>query len=334
LFSGLGAEHPAMGRGLYRFSPVFRSELERCDGLYREITGRPLLVRTNPPFGERVRFGRPSYVQPAVFSFQYALAAAWMAWGVRPGAVFGYSLGEDTAACIAGIAPLEDLMRLIVGRARHLDVVRGGGMAVLFAGTEQASALLAAYPAIDVAAANGPDSTVVSGPATAIGELLDAAAGAHIKARRVRTACAFHSRCMDPVLPAIEREAAVVAFRGPRVPLMSSVNGEWLSTATLRDPLYWSRRVRAPVRLVDALTRLHDEGFRTFLEIGAHPMLGPVVRRSVGPEDLVCVETARRGQDDVMVTAAALSQLVGRGGRALNSPFIHAGGYGRLEACR
>ena len=139
---------------------------------------------------------------------------------------------------------------------------------------------------------------------------------------------------MDPILPAIEREAATAAFRGPRVPLLSSVTGEWLSAAALRDPRYWSRRVRAPIRLVDALTRLHDEGFRTFLEIGAHPMLRPVVRRWVGPEDLVCVETARRDQDDVMVTAVALSKLVGRAGRALDAPFIRASGYGRLEACR
>jgi len=130
LFSGLGAEHPAMGRGLFRLSDVFRGEMERCDRLYRSLTGSPLLVRRNPPFGERMRNGRPSYVQPAVFAFQHALAAAWIAWGVRPAAVFGYSLGEDAAACVAGAASLEDVMTLVVHRAQRMDALRGGGMAV------------------------------------------------------------------------------------------------------------------------------------------------------------------------------------------------------------
>lgn len=334
LFSGLGGEHPAMGRGLYRFSPIFRSELDRCDRLYREITGRPLLVRSSPPFGERIRFGRPSYVQPAVFSFQYALASAWLGWGVRPGAVFGYSLGEDAAACVAGVLSLDDMMRLVVHRARQMDSLRGGRMAVLFAEAAQTSSLLAAFPAIDVAAANGSESTVVSGPEHAIAGLLAAAAAAHIRARPVHAACAFHSRGMDSILPSIERDAARVSFRQPRVPLLSSVTGTWLSGATVRDALYWSRRVRAPIRLTEAVTRLHADGFRTFLEIGAHPMLGPIVRRWTAPADLVCVQAARRDQDDVQVTALALSQMVGRGGRVRIAPVASARGVARFEAFR
>ena len=323
LFSGIGAEHPAMGRGLFRMSEVFRGELERCDGLYRAMTGDPLLQRRNPPFGDRIRNGRPSYVHPAVFAFQHALAAAWISWGVRPAAVFGYSLGEDAAACVAGAASVEDVMALVVNRARHMDGLRRGGMAVLFAGDDQVSALLAAQPAVEVAAANGPDHTLVSGPSAAIDALLRDAARQHVRARRVPTGCAFHSSAMEQVLPALERHAADTSFHEPATRLLSSVTADWLSLPALSDPAYWSLRVRAPIRFRDGLARLHAEGFRTFVEIGAHPMLLPLIRRGAAAAGSTCIETARRGEEDAVVTLAALSQIP-RAGAALAAPLPHA----------
>ena len=309
LFSGLGAEHPEMGRGLFRMSTTFRAELERCDRLYRDLTGHPLLVRRNPPFGDRIRNGRPSYVQPAVFAFQYALAAAWIAWGVRPAAVLGYSLGEDAAACVAGAASLDDVMAMIVNRARHMDGLRGGGMAVLFAGPDQVRELLAQHRRVEIAAINGPDHIVVSGPCSAIETLLAAAARAHVRARRVHTGCAFHSSRMDRVLPAIERDAAATLFHEPATPLLSSVTADWVSLPTVSDPTYWSGRVRAPIRFSDGIARLYAEGFRTFVEIGPHPMLLPIVRRDAAAADSICIETARRGEDDAAVTMMALARL-------------------------
>jgi len=318
LFSGLGAEHPAMGRGLFRLSDVFRGELERCDGLYRSITGSALLVRRNPPFGERIRNGRPSYVQPAVFAFQYALAAAWISWGVRPVAAFGYSLGEDAAACVAGAASLDDVMTLVVHRAQRMDALRGGAMAVLFARQEQLVRLLAGQPQVEIAAANGADQTVVSGPSTAIDALLSAASREHVRARRIRTGCAFHSSAMDRALAAIERDAVAPSFHEPATRLLSSVTGDWVSLPSLNDPAYWSGRVRAPIRFRDGLARLHAEGFRTFIEMGAHPMLLPLIRRDAAATGNTCIETARRGEDDAVVTMAALSRI-SRSGASLTA---------------
>jgi acyl transferase domain-containing protein len=308
LFAGLGSEHPAMGRGLFRMSTTFRHELERCDRLYRALTGRPLLVRSHLPFGARIASGRPSYVQPAVFAFQYALAATLMSWGVRPAAVLGYSLGEDAAACVAGVASLDDVFTLVVNRARHMDRLRGGGMAVLFADVDHARALTANH-GVDIAAANGPDHTVVSGTRAGIDAVLAAAARGHVRGRRIRTGCAFHSSLMDRVLPQLARDAAAMSLHKPSTPLISSVTADWVSRATLADPAYWSGRVRAPIRFRDGIARLYAEGFRTFIEIGAHPMLVPILKRDAAIADVTCIETARRGEDDAVVTMAALARL-------------------------
>jgi acyl transferase domain-containing protein len=308
LFAGLGAEHPAMGRGLFRMSAAFREELERCDRLYRALTGRPLLVRSHLPFGDRIVNGRPSYVQPAVFAFQYALAAAFIAWGVRPAAVLGYSLGEDAAACIAGVASLEDVFTLVVNRARHMDALPGGAMAVLFADAAQTRALIADRR-VDIAAANGPDHTVVSGSRSAIDAVLVAAGREHVRARRIRAGCAFHSSRMDRLLPQLVADAAAMSLRDPSTPLLSSVTADWASRSTVADPAYWGGRVRAPIRFRDGIARLYAEGFRTFVEIGAHPMLLPILKRDAALTDLICIETARRGENDAAVTMTALARL-------------------------
>jgi acyl transferase domain-containing protein len=91
--------------------------------------------------------------------------------------------------------------------------------------------------------------------------------------------------------------------------VLSSVTADWLSRTAMSDPGYWSGRVRAPIRFRDGIARLHAEGFRTFVEIGPHPMLLPIVRRDAGAPDSLCIETARRGEDDADVTMAALSRL-------------------------
>lgn len=308
LFAGLGAEYPAMGRGLFRMSAAFRAELERCDRLYRELTGTRLLIASHPPFGDRLRRGRPSYVQPAVFAFEYALAATLLSWGVRPSAVLGYSLGEDAASCIAGVVSLEDAFTLVVNRARHIDALRGGGMAVLFADADRTRALIAGRR-VDIAAANGPDHTVVSGSRAGIEAVLAAAARAHVRGRRVRTGCAFHSTRMDRVLPRLAADAAELPVHEPSTPLVSSVTADWVCRSTVSDPSYWSGRVRAPIRFREAIARLYAEGFRTFVEIGAHPMLLPILRRDTTLADVTCIETARRGESDATVIMAALARL-------------------------
>ena len=120
-------------------------------------------------------FDETDFVQPAVFSLQMALAAAWRARGVEPDAVVGQSLGEVAAACVAGSLGIEDAALVICTRSQLVMRATGqGSMAVLGLSLEAAGAALAPFRGqLSVAVSSGPEETVVSGDEEAMQALLD-----------------------------------------------------------------------------------------------------------------------------------------------------------------
>lgn len=314
LFTGLGSEHPEMGRELFAHSAVFRHELERCDAVYRRVTGEPLLASSAPPFGDADALASTAYAQPALFAFEYALTQVWRAAGVEPAALIGYSLGEDVAACVAGVASLEDLLEFVIVRARRTaELEEAGAMLAVFASEPRVQAMIAARPGLAIAAVNGPENTVVAGDAAAVEALADDLARYRLRGRRVQTSHAFHSPVMDPMLDDIEEAVSRICLHAPRLPLVSSISGRWVGKLEIARPRYWSRRVRETVRFSDGLELLRQAGYSLLVEIGPHPTLLSIANRCLPVESFVGVPALRRDDDDLTVMTFALAEMFVRG---------------------
>ncbi|MFJ3714175.1 type I polyketide synthase [Streptomyces sp. NPDC090053] len=289
VFPGQGAQWSGMGRALLESSPVFAGVVARCEGVLAGLVGWSVTdVLRGVSGGGSLE--RVDVVQPASFVVMVALAELWRSYGVEPAAVVGHSQGEIAAAYVAGVLSLEDALRIVVARSAAIAALAGAGvgsdgvegtMASVRVSAERVRELLGAWAGrVSVAAVNGPSQVVVSGEATAVDELVAECGRQGVRARRIAVDYASHSAAMDVLRVGLAAELSGVAPRAGRVPLLSTVTGEFVDPLMM-DGAYWFRNLREPVRFADAIERLAGEGYGTFVEVSSHPVLTAAVEETL-----------------------------------------------------
>jgi acyl transferase domain-containing protein/NADPH:quinone reductase-like Zn-dependent oxidoreductase/NAD(P)-dependent dehydrogenase (short-subunit alcohol dehydrogenase family)/acyl carrier protein len=311
LFTGQGAQYPGMGKRLYETQPAFRAALNQCARLFDLYLDKPLLSILYPASEDGLPLNMTAYVQPALFALEYALAAMWQSWGIRPHAVLGHSVGEYVAACVAGAISLEDAIKLIVERARLMQALPAGGMmAAVFADETKVAGAAARYPEqVSIAAINGPDHTVISGASEPVLALLQGFAAEGISARRLAVSHAFHSPLMNPMLDEFEQMVAGLRFAPLRIPLISNVTGRMLEPGHTLEATYCRRHVRETVRFSAGIAALAEQGFQIFLELGPGPTLLGMGRKCMPEMAGHWLASLRKGQDEWQVLLKSLAQL-------------------------
>jgi amino acid adenylation domain-containing protein len=263
MFPGQGAQQAGMAHDLHRDHSLFRRLVDEGIAIAGPIVGdglKTLLLDPEASAGDATL-----YAQPGLFIFEYALTRLYMSWGLEPDAMVGHSVGEFVAACLSGVFTFEEGCRLVSERARAMQAMPPGAMLAVRLPEAELRAELG--EALDLAAINAPHLAVAAGPKADIDALNARLTARGVMCRPLAVSHAFHSRALDPALPAIERAAAAVPLQPPQRPFASSVTGDWASAAQATDPGYWARHGREPVRFADALaTVARDQPF--LLEVG------------------------------------------------------------------
>ncbi|MGJ4998744.1 SDR family NAD(P)-dependent oxidoreductase [Bradyrhizobium sp. HKCCYLS3077] len=276
LFTGQGSQYPGMAEELARSHPGFAAALNECAELFAPFLDRPLLEIMNPAAGQPVVIEQMSYAQPALFSFQYALARLWIDAGITPSVVMGHSLGEVTAACIAGVLDLPEAVELVAMRGRLMQATPDGAMAVVFADAAFVERRIAGRTIV-IAAYNSPQNCVISGAPDAVDAALADFAREGIEVHRLHVSRAGHSPLMESMLAPFGETCRKLHPRPPRIRVVSNVTGELIDDE-LTDPFYWVRHVRQPVRFRQGIATAAALGANVFLEIGPRPVLTGVAR--------------------------------------------------------
>ncbi|MFA6946945.1 MAG: beta-ketoacyl synthase N-terminal-like domain-containing protein, partial [Pedobacter sp.] len=266
IFPGQGSQYLKMGAGLYKQEKIFSEAVDECARLLLPWLKEDIRNILYAETVENEKIHNTRYTQPALFVTEYAMAKLWMSWGIRPAALCGHSIGEFAAAHLAGIFSLEDALKLVSERARLTGELEGGSMLAVKALPVEIEKQLSGD--LSIAAYNSPDLNVVSGPSDQIQEFSVALQSQGIPNRLIKTSHAFHSSMMDGMKENYSRVVHSVSLNPPRIPLVSSVTGKWMSEAEACSISYWIDQIRLPVRFANAISTLWEEPTRLLLEVG------------------------------------------------------------------
>lgn len=276
-FAGGGAQRSGMGAELYESEGVFAKHLDDAlDALAELADPRPVRAALLDPAFEGSE--SPEVALPALFAMQVACARWLIDQGAAPEGLVGHSMGEYTAAHLAGVLTLRDAMRVVAARGRLFAELDEGAMIAVTASAERLRPYASAHDC-DVAADNAPELALASGAADAIDALAKALDDADIAWRRVPIRVAAHSRALDPILPAFAEVLGNVTFGEPTLPVLSNRSADWAGSE-LRTPAYWVDHLRHEVRFREGVERLLGDQDALLLEIGPGRTLTTLARAS------------------------------------------------------
>lgn len=301
LFAGQGAQHTGMGQALAEREAAARAVFDAADAV-RPGTSEQCFTAPKEVLSDT------AVTQPTVFACDLACARALVAHGVEPEAVAGFSLGEVAALTFAGAFTDEQGFRLVGRRAEVMAEA-----AAEHPGEMRAVVKLDA-PTIEKLAQeageawpvnyNSPQQTVVAGTPEAIAKLDGLVKEARGRALKMAVSGAFHSPFMADATNALTEILGDDGVGSPRIPVIANLTGKPYPVGDAAAPeraRTLAQQASHPVRWVDTLRGLAEEGFDTFIEVGPGSTLTGLVKRTLTGVTALACETPEQ-LDQVLET--------------------------------
>ncbi|HTV57882.1 MAG TPA: ACP S-malonyltransferase [Verrucomicrobiae bacterium] len=280
LFPGQASQYAGMGRDLAEHFPESRQVFEEADA----ALGFPLskLCFEGPEDALKLT----ENTQPAILTVSVAAFRAIEKRGVLPDFVAGHSLGEYSALVAAGSLEFSAAVKLVRARGQYMQeaVPAGEGAMAAILGMSPADVAevcrkAAGGDVVSPANLNSPEQVVISGAAAGVKRAIEIASQSGAKrAVMLPVSAPFHCALMAPAQERLEPDLRAAAFGPLRFPLVTNVDAsEVKSGEEARNALV--RQVTAPVRWLDSMREMLDEGVNVFVEVGPGKVLCGLLRQ-------------------------------------------------------
>lgn len=271
MFSGQGNQYQGIGKDLYNDQESFAGK--RFRAIVDEIFG--YLNEEEKDEFYQVVYGnadaqlvnQTKYSQFALFITEYALAKIVMDLGVKPDGFIGHSIGEVTAAAVAGVWTLADAVKIVRMRGDLMQKQNPGVMLAIMDGVEKVKPLL--IEGVSLALNNTSDRCVVGGTKEKIEAFEKIVKEKGIKATILRTSHAFHTYMMQGAADEFCEFLKGVKMQNPSIPIVSNVSGKWVEEDEMNKPEYWAEHIINPVQFDKDLEVVLQEDNAVYIEVGA-----------------------------------------------------------------
>ena len=315
LFPGGGAQHTNMGIGLYREEPVFREVIDQCLNILKEKHELDLRSVLFPDHLRNEPILNPLHAITLLFSAEYATAQLLLSWGFEPSEMIGHSLGEYTAACIAGVFSLEDALALVTLRGRLFQTLDEGAMLSVPLPPQQVEVYM--DEDLSFAAINKPDHCVVSGSVEAIDRIKQKLNAEEIHSTRLHIKVAAHSHMITPILEEFGQLLQGINFGNPKIPIISNLSGTWVTADEIQTVQYWQNHLRQTVRFSDGIETILQLPNRILLEVGPGQTLSTFARqhpaKQSGQSILAALKHPKETEEDALFLLKTIGKLYGEG---------------------
>jgi len=300
IFPGQGSQAPGMGKDLADKFAVARQVFEEADDALGFSISRLCFE------GPAEELQLTENTQPAILTTSVAgFRAAREAGLPAPEFVAGHSLGEYSALVTAGVLKFADAVKTVRSRGQFMQEavpVGTGAMAAVMGGELSAIEAACAEARGDqvcwVANSNSPNQVVIAGNTEAVDRAIELLKGVAKRVIKLNVSAPFHCALMRPAQEKLAAHLERLTFREPRMPVVTNVDAK-ITTAPdeLRDALL--RQVSAPVRWLESMQLLHQQGVKTFVEIGPGKVLSGLMRQTnrdvkwLNVEDAASLEATR-----------------------------------------
>lgn len=278
LFSGQGSQYPAMGAEFAEKYGAAREILE-CGS---DIMGFDIMKKLCGSTAEELSQTRLS--QPAIFTVSLLALCAARENGIENAAVAGHSLGEYAAMYASGMLSLEDAYKAIKLRseamAKAADATGGAMAAVIGCDNETIEKVCAEVDGFAAPANyNCPVQTVIAGETAAIDAAIAKLSELGKRSVKLAVSAAFHTKLMAGAAEEFKAAISEFKFNAPNCDFYANLYGKKLEDFS-DMPAYLAAHICSPVKFVDELNAMNENGIDTYIELGPNKVLTGLVKKT------------------------------------------------------